>query len=244
MRTLVLLGSGEFTQAMDETDTYLLSFPKESYEFEDKSVAILPTAAGQEENWQKWIDDGVSHFTKLGAKAYGVPVVKRQDTMNSDYLSQVEKASLIYFSGGEPGYLHQVFVGSLLWDAIIAAYKKGQIVAGSSAGAMVLGSWTLANGQNVFFKNAEPVWEKAFSIVNYTIFPHYDFAKREKEEVVEKVMRTAPKQVGKAWIGIDEDTALILINETDAKVMGKGNVYVTRDAIETVHSHGEDFILP
>src|SRR5207247_16222 len=79
--TLLLAGSGEFLPPMAEVDVELLRLTPGR----PPSVAILPTAAGQELTVQSWIDDGVRHFTRLGCRAYGVPVVDRAGADNPDY---------------------------------------------------------------------------------------------------------------------------------------------------------------
>ena len=45
---------------------------------------------------------------------------------------------LIYLLGGFTHYLGQTLAASAAWEAILAAYREGTVVAGSSAGAMVL----------------------------------------------------------------------------------------------------------
>jgi peptidase E len=43
--------------------------------YRPKGVVILPTAAGREADFYKWIEMGVDHFAKLGVKAVGLPVI-------------------------------------------------------------------------------------------------------------------------------------------------------------------------
>ena len=54
--------------------------------------------------------------------------------------AQLDGADVIYFTGGSPEHLHSVLARSPLLDAVKAANAAGAVWAGSSAGAMVLGS--------------------------------------------------------------------------------------------------------
>jgi cyanophycinase len=51
----------------------------------------------------------------------------------------VKAAKLVYFSDGSPLHLRSVFKDSPVWDALVAAWNEGTAVAGTGAGAMVLG---------------------------------------------------------------------------------------------------------
>ncbi len=238
MRTLVLVGSGEFTDAMNHVDTYLLT------QTNSKTVAILPTAAGQEEHPLQWIKDGVRHFKKLRAKPVGVPILKREDTIKREYLEEIHSAAFIYFSGGYPGYLLDTLIDTPAWQYIYQKYQKGAILAGCSAGAMIMGGKILANGQELFMQEAwPPVWKKASELIPYAIFPHFDWARIQKKELFERIMRQASKEVLRQWIGIDEETALIIIDEKKAQVMGKGTVHVVKNGNETIYKTGHSFTL-
>lgn len=219
MPTLVLIGSGEYTRAMDETDSHLLSMTK------NQRVALLPTAAGKEHDALKWLEGGKQHFTRLGAKPLAIPVLNKKDANRNDYASKINDAEIIYFSGGNPGYLLETLQDSIVWEAIKKSYLEGTVLAGSSAGAMIMGNMVLANAQELFDTGGVPLWKKAFGLVDFPIIPHYDFAKSKKPEVIEKALSISPKEVKQNWVGIDEETSLIF-TETKAAVMGKGYVHV------------------
>lgn len=220
MQTLVLVGSGEFTQAMEGVDRYLLSLIGNS-----PTVAILPTAAGMEKHPEKWVEDGVRHFKKLGAKPFGVMVLEKPDAYRKELISKLNDVSLIYFSGGHPGYLYTILKDSPLWQTILKKYDSGQVIlVGASAGAMVMGRHMLGNAQEVFFKAEKPHWSKAFGLVPYCILPHFDAAMKDHPEIVKKVIDTTPKNLKTNLTGIDEDTAVIL-KDKEIQVLGKGTVH-------------------
>jgi len=237
MKILVLVGSGEFTPKMIPVDHFLLSQIKGP-----KSVAILPTAAGAERNPHKWIDDGIKHFKKLNARPFGVKVLKKKDTSQKRFLNQVKKASLIYFSGGNPRYLYETIKTTPLWNLVFSLYKNSTILAGSSAGAMVMGNYVLSNAKSAFLAAQDSIWTRGLSLVDYAILPHFDFAKKEKPVEIKKIIDNALNRKLKL-LCIDEDTALVVFNNKNAKVLGEGNVYLLKKNKEIIYQTGESFDL-
>jgi len=136
---IALLGSGEYLPVMDAVDLYLL----ENCGAGDRKprVVCLPTAAGREGDASvaRWSQMGVEHFTRLGADVQAVSVIDAESANDLDHASVVEEADLIYFSGGDPGYLYRTMKDSLVWQAAQRAWARGAVYAGCSAGAMILG---------------------------------------------------------------------------------------------------------
>jgi len=193
--TIALLGSGEFTEAMEEIDRFVLKG------VENPIVAIVPLAAKKEADYRKWVEMGERHFEKLGMEAYGAETAE-----------ELKRANVVYFSGGDPGYLLEQVKGEIWEEAI-----KKQVICGSSAGAMLLGEWMSANIYAVIDNGEKKLqWEKAMGAVPYTVWPHFDWALREIPEKIKEFLDQAPKS---DWLGIDEDTAVIFPSRI---VLGRG----------------------
>lgn len=196
--TIALLGSGEFTEAMEEIDRFVLK------ELKNPIVAIVPLAAKNEKDYWKWVEMGEKHFKKLGVEAYGAETAE-----------ELKKANAVYFSGGDPGYLLDQVKGEI-WNEV----KKKRVICGSSAGAMLMGEWMLANVYDVVDRGEKKLqWERAMGVVPYTVWPHFDWAMREMPEKIKEFLSLAPKG---EWLGIDEDTAVIFPGKI---VMGKGEAH-------------------
>src|ERR1700690_2578084 len=103
-------------------------------------VAVLPTASWPdgEAVFQRWAALGVDHFESLGAEVEVVPVRERADADDAAHAQAVGEADLVYFSGGKPDYLLGVLTGSAVGAAVLSANARGSVIAGCSAGAMVL----------------------------------------------------------------------------------------------------------
>lgn len=218
---IALVGSGEYLPVMENVDRYLL----DSLNLNGRKprVVCLPTAAGKEgdQSVNRWSSMGVDHFTKLGADVTALRIIDRVSADNQQYEPVLENADLIYFSGGDPGYLHETLRDTCAWFAAQRAWSRGAVYAGCSAGAMILSkrmpSFRLAGTQD------------GFGIVPAEfIVPHFDAIPAIWKPVVLALQKQLKN--GQRMIGVDEDTALIGSLNGEWKAMGRSNVHVfTRD---------------
>ncbi len=81
---------------------------------------------------------GVSHFGELGAEVEPVLVRDRAAADDPAAAQAIGEADLVYLSGGKPAYLMRVLDGSAVGRALADAHQRGAVLAGCSAGAMVL----------------------------------------------------------------------------------------------------------
>jgi cyanophycinase len=129
--TLALVGGAEWTAGCD--------FDAELWEASGRSeILILPTAAAYEHP-DRAVGRAVEHFATFGARARGLDVLARGDADDEMLAAEVRQARFIYLSGGSPLHLRSVFKDSRVWAALVAAWGAGAVLAGSAAGAMVLG---------------------------------------------------------------------------------------------------------
>lgn len=233
MKTIALVGAGEFTDAMNETDLYLYHQIKKL----PAVVGIIATASGQETAFDGWLDRGIEHFKKLSIKAIPIRVRNKEDAMNEDYTKLVKQCGWIYFSGGDPSYLLSSIKNTLLWHTILSEYKHGCIISGASAGAMILGNLLLLNPMAAM-RQLPAEFEPAFHLVDYMIIPHYDKIGDKFILLQEEIQRSLPLKESEKFLGIDEDTALIIQN-TNGKAFGKGKCRIFIEGKKIVLQNGE-----
>lgn len=214
---IALVGSGEYLPVMEDVDRYLLD--SLSLNGRKPRVVCLPTAAGKEgeQSVGRWSNMGVEHFKKLGAEVTALKIIDRQTADDPHYESVLENADLIYFSGGDPGYLYETMKDTCAWNAAQRAWARGAIYAGCSAGAMILGhrmpSFRIAGTQ------------PGFGVVPAEfIMPHFDAIPAIWKPMIFALQKQL--QDGQRMIGVDEDTALVGTLNGEWKVMGKSNVQV------------------
>ncbi|MGA2111590.1 MAG: Type 1 glutamine amidotransferase-like domain-containing protein [Anaerolineales bacterium] len=212
--TIALVGAGEFLPSMEAVDRGLLLASG------GNRVVVLPTASaldgpGVPERWGRM---GVEHFQQLGAQAEAILALDRAACEGTQFSDRVRMASLAYFSGGKPDYLYQTLVGSKVWQAVTEILGRGGVLAGCSAGAMILGSHlpslTVGRGSPVIRG-----WRPAFGLLpRCVVIPHFNQA---PEWLMRLFLPLRPE--GTTVLGIDADTALIGHEDTWT-VRGSGRV--------------------
>jgi len=203
---LALIGGDEFAEGC--------SFDAGLVEVSGASeVLVLPTGAAYEHP-QRLVEQAVGWFDRLGVPARGLDVLGRPQAQDPGNAAAVSAARLIYLVGGSPMHLRSVMKDSLVWDALVAAWRDGATVAGSSAGAMVLcdpmvdprgGAFTLGLGL----------------VSGLAVIPAHDVW---SEDAAHRTRKMSPAKLVLA--GIDQRTALIRTPEGAWRVEGAGEVAV------------------
>ena len=231
---IALVGSGEYLPIMDVVDRHLL----ESLNLNGRKprVVCLPTAAGQEGDGSvnRWSNMGVDHFQKLGAEVNALRIIDRESADDPHWEPFIENADLIYFSGGDPGYLYQTMNGSLAWGAVQRARERGAVFAGCSAGAMIL-------AQSVPSFRMFGIADGFGLVPAKFIVPHFDAIPPMFKPLV-LVLRKQLKD-NQRMVGVDEDTALVGTPGGQWKVMGRSKVYVYTSTNKQIFRSGESLTL-
>lgn len=227
---LALFGSGEFTDAVDNIDKYLIE------RFKPGNVAVLPTAAGMESDVDKWIEMAKSHYAKFNLPVIALPVHNKDHANDEAMIAPIAEADWIFFSGGNPGYLLDSLEGTKLWKMVMDRIDNGALLAGSSAGAMVIGKYLLtAPSFKAMFSGHGTLWKDGFGLVDCTILPHFDHFKRY-QGLVKRIIDNSPAKVSSSWMGIDENTAIIY-SQNKSVVRGVGGVEIhNSDGIKRLES--------
>jgi cyanophycinase len=179
-------------------------------------VVVLPTAAAYEHPDQL-VAEAQAWFAAQGAKAVGLEVLRRPDALESANVDAVRRSRFTYLAGSSPMHLRSVLKDSPLWDALVAAWQEGAVLAGSSAGAMVLcdpmvdprgGAFTVGLGL----------------IDGMAVVPHADTWSDERSH---RTLQLAPK--GLIVAAVDERTALVRSPDGSWRAEGAGEVVAYRD---------------
>jgi cyanophycinase len=218
MGYLLLEGGAEFGGRMRDPD---LKAIKLAGGF-DAPIRIIPTAAAPDNNHQRAGNNGIRWFQSLGATDVGsLPLIDQASANDENLARSLREAKLIYMLGGFTGYLAETLKGSAAWQAVLEAYAMGAVVAGSSAGAMVMCElyYDPSRGQ---------VMEGLNLVPNSIVLPHYNtFGKSWASRLLEISEVTL--------IGIDEGTGMIDDGAGTWMVTGAGNVTLYRN--QEVHNY-------
>lgn len=176
-------------------------------------VTLLPTAAAYERP-QGSVDFATRWFSSLGAKVNPMMILTRADAENTDFARHLESSSFIYLGGGSPMHLFSVLKESICYEAIVSAFRNGAVLAGSSAGAMVLGDPMVDPRGGGLTLGLGLVKDLA-------VLPHYASTSAELKH---RTQSLAEPEVIIA--GIDEQTALIRDSDGSWNQMGEGSVHL------------------
>jgi cyanophycinase len=214
---IALVGSGEYLPVMEDVDRHLLA--SLNLNGRKPRVVCLPTAAGREGDGSvdRWSGMGVSHFEKLGADARALRIIDRQSADDPQWESALESVNLVYFSGGDPGYLHETMDGSRTWNAAMRAWERGAVYAGCSAGAMILAR------RMPRFRLAQT--QAGFGMIPVEfVIPHFDAFPVMFKPLIFALRRQLKD--GERMVGVDEDTALVGTLGSEWQVMGRSRAHV------------------
>ena len=224
MGYLLLEGGAEFGGLMRAPDLKAIELAGGF----DAPIRIIPTAAAPDNNHQRAGNNGVRWFQGLGAKDVGsLPLIDKASANDESIAKALRAAKLIYMLGGFTGYLAETLKGSLTWKAVLEAYATGAVVAGSSAGAMVMCEFYYdpSRGQVIEGLNLVP---------NSLVLPHYNaFGKSWASRLLELTRVTL--------IGIDEQTGMIDERTGSWTVYGAGTVALYRNQKVEIYESGKAF---
>jgi len=226
MGYLLLEGGAEFGGRMRDPDLRAIQLAGGF----DAPLRIIPAAAAPDKNDMHAGNNGVRWFQSLGAKdVLSVPLTSKIRADNKKIARSVRDAKLIYLLGGFTHYLGQTLKGSLAWEGALDAYRNGAVIAGSSAGAMVM-------CQFYFDPGAGRVHEGLNLVPNALVLPHHNtFGKNWAPKLIQQIPDVT-------LIGIDEQTGMIDDGEGNSwTVYGRGEVTLYRGNRVETHPAGETF---
>ena len=203
---IALVGGDEFLPSCRQMDNELLTATGHVR----PRVLIVPTAAAMSRPALA-AQHGIQQFEALGADARPLMVVNSTEADDEELVSAVDSADIVYLSGGNPAHLLEVLRGSLLLEKIMQGLERDLILAGSSAGAMVM-------GERMRFRQ----WGDGLGIVpGVVVLPHHERAS-SSQTAREVSLETADSITA---LGIDGATGCF--REGDGwRVLGVGNVTV------------------
>lgn len=220
---IALVGGDEFLPSCRSMDNLLI----QATGYVSPRVLIIPTAAAMERP-ELAARHGIQQFDTLGAEAHPLMALNSQDANDEKILSRVDKAEMVYLTGGNPAHLLEVLRGSLLLRKIMQGLERGMILAGSSAGAMVL-------GERMRFRQ----WGNALGVVaGVVVLPHHERSSKSRTSR-EVAVETSDSVTA---LGIDGATGCF--TEDDGwRVIGVGSVTVYRGRDWKTYESGEYFEL-
>lgn len=227
MKIIVLEGGSEFGGRMSEPDLRAIELAGGL----DIPICIIPTAAAPDNNHKRAGSNGIRWFKSLGAtNVFSVDVINSVSANDKSIAASILNSKLIYLLGGFPRHLGETLANSLCWQAALDAHEKGAVIAGSSAGAMVL-------CEHYYDPNERKLLRGLNLIPNACVLPHHNKYGKAWEMQLKQVLPNA------ILLGIDERTGMV--HDADGKwtVYGAGEVTVYSGEQVEVKKRGERFLF-
>ncbi|MCC6297719.1 MAG: Type 1 glutamine amidotransferase-like domain-containing protein [Anaerolineales bacterium] len=226
MGFLLLEGGAEFGGRMRTPDVRALDLAGGF----DAPLRILPTAASPDLNHVRAGGNGVRWFESLGARdVESLQVIDKASANDEAIAKSLREAKLIYMLGGFTHYLAQTLKDSLAWNAALDAYQNGAVIAGSSAGAMVMCEF--------YYDPYEKKIHEGLNLVSASlVLPHHNtFGKGWAPSLLKQIPTVT-------LIGIDEQTGMIDDGENGMwNVYGAGEVVLYREGKVEKYKTGKSF---
>jgi cyanophycinase len=128
---LALIGGGEWTEGC--------TFDRLLIEATGATEVLVVPAAAAYEHPERVMEKATTWFREMGVAVRELPVLTRSDAENPAHADEVINAKLVYVSDGSPLHLRSVLKDSVLWTALVKAWRTGTGVACSAAAATVFG---------------------------------------------------------------------------------------------------------
>lgn len=186
----------------------------------DAPIVIIPTADGAEKYENTYLDKnffkvaGATHITLLHTKDRAVADSK-------EFVEPLKTAKLVWFVGGRQWRLSDAYLNTRTQKELFALLNRGGVIAGSSAGATIQGSYMVRGAVEGNEAMMSPGHEVALGFVrNIAIDQHVITRHREKD--LDQVIEKHPELLG---VGIDESTAIV-VHGDKFTVIGPSKVFI------------------
>lgn len=162
-------------------------------------------------------------FGELGVNNIEVlDISNRQDAFKGENIKLVQKASLIFFTGGDQLRITSLIGGSPIYDVLKQATDKGIYIVGTSAGASVMSNTMIIEGDDEESpRKCTLKMASGLGLINNIIIDQH-FVQRGRIGRLLTGVAQNPQVLG---VGIDENTAIIVNKSGDVEVIGEGAVY-------------------
>ena len=216
MKTLIAIGG-----AMDLEDPVIFKEFLRRAGGEKARIVVLPQASGLKDTG----DEYVQKFMDLGVKRSPISLEfrSRVDADLPQHIKAVHNASGIFIAGGTQMRLSSIIGGTKLESELHKAYQRGCIISGTSAGTAILSKVMLAYGKS----GATPreriaQFTQGFGFTDKIVFDQH-FRQRDRLGRLAYAIAAHPGLLG---VGVDENTAAIVENDSKISVIGKGAVTI------------------
>lgn len=177
-------------------------------------------------------------FERLGAADIRiVDTVQREDASSSTYLEAVQKATGVFFTGGDQSRITSILKDTELDAAIHQRYQEGIVIGGTSAGAAMMPDVMIVEGDSETNPRVNVVEMGPGMGFLPGVVVDQHFLQRGRLGRLLSALSQQPAVLG---FGIDENTAVV-VQDNKFEVVGEGAVTVV-DVADVIHTNIDDIL--
>jgi cyanophycinase len=206
-------------------------------------IAVIPTASQEP---QRSGEGYVKLFCDMGAaKAEWIRIEERGDALGGTAVKLIENATGIFITGGDQARLVELLAGTHVMEAIRNAHAQGVVVAGTSAGASIVGAHMMVPGNGTTGDTAARKgmvdMVAGFGLLQDVIVDQH-FSERGR---IGRLLTIFAANPGMLAVGLDEDTAVIIDGDGLLETLGSGMVTLLdgRTTVSDYYSRKDGEIL-
>jgi len=212
----------------------------------DAPIVIIPTAITSDSLTAEDLDRFKNSFIEKGFTQVTVLHTRDREVANSkDFVKPIKNAAGIWFSGGRQWRHADSYLDTRTHKAFFELLERGGVIAGSSAGATIQGSY-LARGDTQKNTIMMGDHEEGLGFITNVAIDQHLFARNRQFDMFE-ILENRPDLLG---IGLDEDTGII-VQGNQFTVFGNSYVAIydgtrwsaERDTIYKLPTGSRDFYL-
>ncbi len=179
--------------------------------YEDAKLVIVPTAIADEYLMVDGaIDRMMEPFKKTGFTNIKIVHTRNPEEANLDeFIRPIQEATAVYFMGGRQWRIADGFLGTKAHDEFFKLLDRGGVIAGSSAGASIQGSYLVRGDTKTNVVMMGDHEEGLGFLKNTAIDQH--LLKLNRQFDIFEILRAKPELLG---LGLDEDTGIIVQGDT------------------------------
>ena len=162
-------------------------------------------------------------FERLGVENVRiVDTVYREDASDASALEAIEKATGVFFTGGDQARISSVLKDTDIDQALHRRFSEGIVIGGTSAGAAMMPDMMIVEGDGETNPRVEIVkMEPGMAFLPGVVIDQH-FAQRGR---IGRLLSAVAQQPVVLGFGIDENTAIV-VNNNQLEVIGEGAVTV------------------
>jgi cyanophycinase len=194
-------------------------------------IVVLPQASGLKNTGREYCEI----FQSLGLKSKPISLEfrARKDADKKKHLDALRDATGIFIAGGTQLRITSIFGGTVFESELLLAFKRGAVIAGTSAGTAVMSKLMIAYGKGgATPREGLARFSPGIGFTEKIIFDQH-FRQRDR---LGRLVYAICMHPGLLGVGVDENTCAIVEDDKRISVCGKNAITIV-DGTEMISTN-------